>query len=320
MRVAIIGGVTSTQLTLQKLVEHGMTPVRVYGYEPLDTSNVSGYVVLREYAQLRNLPYEGFRKVDEVEKDIVSQDYDIIFVVGLSQLVSEKILSAARIGCVGFHPTKLPLGRGRAPIAWMVVDQCDGAATFFVIGAGTDDGAILIQEPFEVSASDTAKTIEQKLLAAAESALDDWLPRLANGEWDPVPQNSGEATYYGKRTPADGVIDWSKGSAEIERLVRASSDPHPGAFFYFDNEKIIVWEARVEDTLKIKGVEGRVLIVKDDGEYLVQCGAGLIWISNLMGITADRIKVGSKLKIDYAETLVKLQRKVQQLEDRIKKL
>ena len=318
MKIALIGGVTSTRLTLEKLVEHAMAPEQVYGYEPKDTSNVSGYVALEEDSRLHGLEYQSFGNVKEIERDIVDKRFDVIFVVGLSQLVSGDILRSAAVGCVGFHPTKLPAGRGRAPIAWMVLDQCDGAATFFVMGAGADEGPILIQEPFEVTSTDTAKSIEQKLLTAAALALDSWLPRLACGEWDPIPQNPEEATYYGKRTPVDGAIDWSRSSEEIERLVRASGDPHPGAFFYFENNKIIVWKARIENILRIKGVEGRVLLVNDDGEYLIQCGAGLIWISNLVGNNVHRIKVGSQLKIDLAESVAQLQKRVQQLEERIR--
>lgn len=318
MKIALIGGVVSTQLTLEKLIEHNIAPATVYGYEPSDSSRVSGFVSLQKYAESQELGYKGFQRINDLEKEISNQKYDIIFVVGLSQLVSKTILDSAVIGCIGFHPTKLPLGRGRAPMAWMVLDQCDGASTFFVMGEGADDGPILAQEEFEVTGSDTAKSIEKKLLKAGGKALDKWLPKLANGEWNPVPQEERYATYYGRRTPEDGKIVWSKSAVEIDRLVRASSEPHPGAYFYFGNKKVIVWKSKLELNINIKGAEGRVLLKRNDDEFLIQCGSGLLWISELEGITSNEIKVGSKLQIEIEEFVIQLQTKIEELEERVK--
>lgn len=317
MKVALIGGVVSTELALKKLVEHQITPAQIYGFEPVDSSMVSGYVNLTSLCESHNLNYRGFKKINDLENEIANEKYDVIFVVGLSQLVSKTILSSASIGCVGFHPTKLPVGRGRAPIAWLVLDQCEGAATFFVMGEGADDGPILAQREFEVNDSDTAKSVESKLLQAMSLALDEWLPKLSIGEWDPRPQNESEVTYYGRRTPEDGKIEWNQDSLDIDKLVRASSIPHPGAYFYFAGKKVIVWKSRLENSLKIRGVVGRVLLKNEAGEFLVQCGQGLIWVCEIEGMSLADIKVGAKLQLNVEDQLIELQARIRELEEKV---
>lgn len=316
MKVALIGSVTSTEITFNKLVSNELKPAKVYGYEPDDSSLVSAYVNLREHCLIEKVAYEGFKKVNSLESDIINGKYDLVFVVGLSQLVSRKILEAPRLGCVGFHPTKLPRGRGRAPVAWLVLEEQEGAASFFVMGEGADNGPIHIQEPFEVNSFDTATSIEKKSINAISVALDKWLPELKKGHWNPVLQDEALATYFGKRAPSDGVIDWNESAFNIDRLIKSATRPHPGAYTYFENKKVIVWSSEIEQQLKIKGVPGRVL-VKKGNDLLVQSARGCVWLKNIESKNSEQIRVGMKLGTEVQDRIQELMERVEQLENRL---
>ncbi|WP_136415565.1 formyltransferase family protein [Herbaspirillum sp. ST 5-3] len=280
MKLALIGAVNSSLLTLQKLLQHGMAPHRVYGYEPEDVSQVSGYASLRAPSMESGVAYTPFRKINAHEEEIAAAGYDLIFVVGLSQLVSEAIIASARLGCIGFHPTCLPKGRGRAPIAWLVLEESVGASTLFLIDHEADAGPIFRQVPFAILPDDDAGTVEKKALQALATALDEWLPALKRGEWDPVPQDDRLVTEYGRRAPEDGRIDWHRDAQEIDRLVKASTRPHPGAFTFTGARRLFVWQSAIETGLAIKGVVGRILKMTSDRRALVQTGNGLLWIND----------------------------------------
>lgn len=209
-RIVLAGSVISSYTTLKMLVKHEMNVVGVLGFEPRDPGPVSGYVNMKEFCISNNISYYPFKKISSIStrEVLTNLSPDILFVVGLSQLVPAEMLSIARLGNIGFHPTLLPVGRGRAPIAWIILEEKSGAANFFLMGEGTDDGPIFIQKPFSVDSSDNASTIEQKIIGAIELALDEWLPQLKDGIWAPVPQDESMATYYAKRTPEDGWINW----------------------------------------------------------------------------------------------------------------
>lgn len=303
LKVILAGGVRSSLVALSKLHEHGFEIAGVFGFEPNEPTLVSGYVSMEPFCREHGIPYFPFKNINssKVQKTIETIQPDLFFVVGLSQLVASHIMTIPRLGCVGFHPTKLPRGRGRAPIAWLIIEESEGAANFFLMGEGADDGPIFVQKPFSVTENDDATSIEEKILSSIETALDIWLPDLKKGLWNPIEQNHNLATYFGKRGPDDGWIDWSSTAPEINRIIRASTTPHPGAYTFLANRKLTVFKSRVEASLPIKGVVGSVLIVKDS-EVLVQCGDGLVWISGIIAEdgTSVLLRVGQRLGY-YAE-------------------
>lgn len=298
IKVALAGSVTSSFVTLEKLIEHKFEIVVVFGYEPEKTKLISGYRSMKSLCEENNILYVPFLKINEEENEKLLQQLepDVFFVVGLSQLVSAKILSIPKLGCIGFHPTLLPQGRGRAPIAWLLLKEKQGAANFFLMGEGADDGPIFVQEPFAVSDEDDAGIIEHKILKSIGAALDNWLPSLKKGDWNPVPQDDLAATYYGVRTPEDGWINWDLPAFNIDRLIKASAPPHPGAYTFYKEKKLTITNSRIENGIPIRGVIGRVLAVSQAREYLIQCGTGLVWI-NALDTERNEVplRVGQKL-------------------------
>lgn len=294
MRVAVVGGVTSTLLLVDKLAEHGFTDVAVWGYQPTDTKNVSGWVDLSSAAEKYGFNFHSFQKISESESEIQAFSPDVLFVVGLSQLVSSQLLDTPRLGAIGFHPTALPKGRGRAPIAWLVLNESRGAASFFLMREGADDGPIVTQRFFNVDVNNTAKSVEEKILTAEGQALDAFLPDLKNGVLNSIEQDHSLATWTGRRSPEDGWIDWSASVNTICKLVRASSEPHPGAFTFSDNVTVRIWAAALA-TEPMVGVVGRVLAVADDNEFVVQCGDGVLKVTRWEADQDWKPRVGQRL-------------------------
>jgi methionyl-tRNA formyltransferase len=297
-KVALIGSVTSSFATLKKLVEHNWNIVGVFGYEPDNTAKVSGYAKMGEYCGEKNIPYFAFKKINDNSIKLILEGLqpDLVFAVGISQILSEDIIRIAKVGNIGFHPTLLPKGRGRAPIAWLILEEQYGAANFFLITEGVDDGPVFVQKKFEVTPRDNASTIEEKILLSIDTALDEWLPKLKQGLWDPIVQDHEKASYYGKRDQDDGLIDWSETADQIDRLIRASAPPHPGAYSFLKAEKIWIMTSRIEEGINIKGVKGSVLLKKGE-EFLLQTGSGNVWISNIVDRSDQLVylKVGDKL-------------------------
>ena len=291
MRVALIGGVNSSFLCLKKIKEHNLDIVKVYGYKPKNVENVSFYKDLKPFCLKEKIKFQHFNKINDYADEIKDLNLDILFVVGVSQLVDIAIINSAKIGSIGFHPTQLPRGRGRAPVAWLVDELQDGAASFFVLEEEADAGAILQQENFNVNKDDTAKEVEKSFLNAMEIALDKLLPRLIKGWWDPKIQNEKNKSEYGVRKPNDGLISWNQSAKSIERLVKAAAYPHPGAFTFCDSMMVKIKNAFIEEKIKIKGINGRVLKIKEN-KCLVQTGDGIIWLE-IDNFESYKIRVGS---------------------------
>jgi methionyl-tRNA formyltransferase len=314
MKVGLIGGVNSSFVTLQKLVEHNLNITDVFGYKPSLGMIVSGYNDFEKFCFVRSINYHPFTKINDKADLIKNLNFDVLFIVGISQLVNDTIVDSAKIGCVGYHPTMLPEGRGRAPIAWLVYEKKDGAANFFVITDEADAGPIFIQEPFAVTKEDDAQTVEKKLLEATKVALDKWLPTLANGEWDPKPQNELLVTEFGVRKPDDGLIQWAFSADTVINIIRTSAPPHPGAYTFLGNDKVIINKVSEENELRIKGCTGRVLKTKND-RILVQTGDGLVWLSKVE--TAATIRVGDRLGYLPEQEIFELKNEIKQIKEHL---
>ena len=134
-RVILAGAVGSTLHTLQALLKHNIQVVGTAGLDPRKAEGVSGYVDMNQKTEKAGITATTFVNINDESciRWIRSKEPDVLFVVGLSQLVKKELLNVARIGNIGFHPTLLPIGRGRAPLVWVTEDRQAGAATFFVV-------------------------------------------------------------------------------------------------------------------------------------------------------------------------------------------
>lgn len=328
LRIALAGSVSSSRRTLQALLRHQANLVGVLGLSPEVSKSVSGYCRLDDLAQGADIPYVEFQNINHTEaiETIRKWAPDLLFVVGLSQLIKSELLAIPRIGCIGFHPTRLPENRGRAPLAWLILDGSHGAASFFVINDGVDAGPILVQEPFYVSEQDYASDVVAKMESAIDTALDRWLPLLLAGEWKPEVQASALATYNGSRKPEDGLIDWYWSAQLIQTLVRATSHPHPGAHTYVDDHKLTIWRAEIESKTWIRGTVGRIVSADPDKGWLIQTGQGLLWINETEfaptseGAVFPKLRVGMRLGYSSQGEIFSLKQRVKILEQRLLQL
>ena len=325
LRIVLAGSVGSSRLTLQALLRHRANVVGVLELVPDDAAAISGFARLNDVALEAGVPCLGFQNINapEIVAQVREWQPDLLFVVGLSQLVKAELLAAPKLACVGFHPTQLPRGRGRAPVAWLVLDAVPGAANFFVMDEGADSGPTLVQEPFDVSPTDDAASVTTSLEQAIVRALDRWLPKLLAGEWNPQPQDESLATYHGKRAPEDGWIDWSRSAREIHALIRAAGRPHPGAYSYLKDRKLIVWRAELDTTTPFRGVIGRVLLNDPQRGSLIQTGDGLLWLNDVEWGDGDNSKlpklaVGQRLGYVVEDEVSRLKARLAELEKLIK--
>jgi methionyl-tRNA formyltransferase len=313
MKCAVVGGVHSTEVLLTALVCHQVGEVGVWGYEPPHTASVAGWCDLRRLAADHALPFQGFRRVTECDASLRAFAPDILFVVGLSQVVPPSMLTIAVKANVGFHPTALPRGRGRAALAWLILNGEDGAATFFQLCEGVDDGPIFVQEPFVVAEGDDAGDIEARMLRAERVALDRWLPRLAEGDLSAKEQDHCAATWLGCRRPEDGLLNWRSGRDDLLRLVRASTTPYPGAFTYCQSHKIFILRAMASDRHE-RGVPGRILKVYSDGGFEVQTAEAIMHVTQWRCETDWIPRVGALLGYHEQAEIFDLRVRVAELE------
>src|SRR5690606_12718887 len=93
---------------------------------------------------------------------------DMIFSFYYRNLLSEKILAAARLGAYNLHGSLLPKYRGRAPLNWVLVNgERETGVTLHRMVERADAGDILAQERIAIAEDDDAMSLHHKLVACA---------------------------------------------------------------------------------------------------------------------------------------------------------
>lgn len=201
---------------------------------------------------------------------------EMIFSFYYRHLLSDEILQCAQKGAFNLHGSLLPKYRGRAPLNWALVNgERETGVTLHRMVKRADAGNILAQQKVAIDDQDNALTLHRKLTQAAEQLLSDVLPRLRQGEVSEWPQDESQATRVGGRTAEDGRIDWNQPAATIHNLVRAVTDPWPGAFAFAGSVKFIVWKSRVHPQQQQQAKPGTVISKQP---FLIACGEGALEI------------------------------------------
>lgn len=170
---------------------------------------------------------------------------ELIFSFYYRMMIPERILERARLGAFNMHGSLLPRYRGRAPVNWAVLHgEVETGATLHHMVARADAGDIVDQERVPIGPEETAGEVAQKVAAAAGVILERRLDQLRQGRAPRAPQDESQATYFGRRRPEDGCIDWFASAAQTVNLVRAVTRPFPGAFTATAGGRLYVWRAR----------------------------------------------------------------------------
>ncbi|MEI7182439.1 bifunctional UDP-4-amino-4-deoxy-L-arabinose formyltransferase/UDP-glucuronic acid oxidase ArnA [Pectobacterium carotovorum] len=194
---------------------------------------------------------------------------DVIFSFYYRTLLSDDILQLPSFGAFNLHGSLLPRYRGRAPVNWVLVNgETQTGVTLHKMVSRADAGDIVAQSVVAIDDEDTALTLHGKCRTAAAALLAQQLPLIRSREITLTPQDESRASYFGRRTAADGLIDWHNSAREINNLIRAVTEPYPGAFTFLGERKVTIWRARVVKD-KNGGEPGAII---STSPLVVSCG------------------------------------------------
>lgn len=171
---------------------------------------------------------------------------DCIVVAAFGQILPKEVLEIPKLGAVNIHASLLPKYRGASPIQEAVLsgDKESGITTMFM-AEGLDTGDILLQDKVALNPEETAESLFQKLAKLSRRTIVKTLESLQKGELMGIPQKEEEASHTGIIKKKDGFINWNRGAAEIERMVRGYI-PWPNAVSLLPSGKSFkIWKAAV---------------------------------------------------------------------------
>jgi methionyl-tRNA formyltransferase len=204
----------------------------------------------------------------------------VIYSFYYRNLLPEVVIRLAPLGAFNLHGSLLPKYRGRAPVNWMIVNgEREGGATLHHMIARADAGDIVAQSAVEISDDDDALTLYRKIVALGGALIREYHPLIVAGRAPRRAQELKAGSYFGRRRPADGRIDWNWPARHIFNLVRAVTHPYPGAFCEAGGRKLYVWRARIGTGEGSRGAPGTIAGAAEGGAVEVAAGAGSVIVT-----------------------------------------
>ncbi|HXN89017.1 MAG TPA: methionyl-tRNA formyltransferase [Methylocella sp.] len=180
---------------------------------------------LLSFARVRLIEYS----VDSLESDanfrrIKQFKPDIILSLHYRKRITRSILEAARCGGINLHPSLLPKYRGANSIPWAIINgEKQTGITIHWMTENFDEGAILLQESYDISAHDTAFSLFNKSILLGAKHIVSAIDAAVGGEKG-TPQPPG-GSYFSRQLPFDGYVDPRWPESRIERFIRAMYFP-----------------------------------------------------------------------------------------------
>ena len=213
--------------------------------------------------------------------DII-QEYHITGAVALSwkYLLPLTINDFMEDQMIVFHDSLLPKYRGFAPTptAIMCGETRVGVTALYATDQ-VDQGDILLQTELQISDQMYIADIIKAEADIYGSMLETMIEKMESGTLKGSPQNEEDATYSIWRNVNDCHIDWGKSAKEIYNFIRAVGSPYPGAFCFYEQEKIKIVRAEVMPKDMIFSVRdaGKIWSIRDNVPEVI-CGVGMLKI------------------------------------------
>jgi len=231
-------------------LDHEISAIVSLTPEQAEEHGVSGYQSFEDVATREEIPLHVPEQYDlkttEDRSLFEALDADLLIVNGWQRLIPGDILATVTRGALGVHGSAfgLPKGRGRSPMNWSLIEDLDRfLLSVLKLDENVDAGGIVDTVKYDVNEHDDIRTLYFKLVVATTQILDENLDAVLAGTCE-IREQSGTPTYYPKRTPEDGAIDWAVPTREVYNLVRAVTRPYPGAFTSHEGTRIEIWGAQ----------------------------------------------------------------------------
>jgi len=260
---------------LRALLDHGVEVPLVFTHAD-DPAETRWFGSVREFAAGRGLAVATPDTPNLPEWLDIARglEPDFVFSFYYRYMLGADWLRIPAKGALNMHGSLLPKYRGRAPVHWAILrGETETGASLHYMLEKPDAGALVDQQSVPIGENDTALEVSMRVAEAAERVLVRSLPALVAGTAPARPLELAQGSYFGRRRPEDGRIDWRQAARTVHNLVRAVAPPFPGAFTELQGCRLSVLKTRI-DAAPARHPDVAPCLYAAEGSWYVDCVDG----------------------------------------------
>jgi amino acid adenylation domain-containing protein/non-ribosomal peptide synthase protein (TIGR01720 family) len=254
----------------------------------------------RSWAQQRGVRSASYSEANF--SALVTSPFDYLLSIFNLSLLPERITSAARCAAINYHDGPLPRYAGFHAANWAILNgERVHGVTWHLMERVADAGDIVVQRSFAVSATETALSLNGKCYEEGLRGFHELLDAIESGRLQVRRQDLRQRTFHRKSDPfpADGLIQWDRGAAWIDRLVRALTwgpyeNPIATPRFLVEDRVLIVTRCRPAERAR-PAPPGTVTDAGPD-HVLVSCGDTEIEITGLADLFGNAVPAADEVR------------------------
>jgi methionyl-tRNA formyltransferase len=160
---------------------------------------------------------------------------DLFVVVAYGQILSQKLLSIPRLGCINVHASLLPKYRGAAPIQRCLLNgEKETGISIQKMVYQLDAGDVIDEAKMPIPPEMTFGELEQALCDLSKPLLLSVLQKYQSGVPPAQAQEASLVTLAPKIKTEETEIHWDQDADRLHNQVRGLS-PRPGAWCWIEN-------------------------------------------------------------------------------------
>lgn len=259
-RYVFFGSPEFAAIILQKLIDAGLPPLTVICNpdRPVGRKKIITPPPAKLIAKKNNIPVWQPEKLDaEFKSKLANPKLDFTVIAAYSQILKKDVLSIARLGAIGVHPSLLPKYRGATPIQNAILNgETESGITLFLVDEKVDHGPILSASKQSLAEKENYQALHDKLAELGAKLLIQTIPDFFTGKIKPQPQDESKATLTEKFTTQDGYVNLQKDNpVMVERKIRALN-PEPGVWTIYNSKRTKLLEAEITvGQIKLKKIQ-----------------------------------------------------------------
>jgi natural product biosynthesis luciferase-like monooxygenase protein len=226
--------------------------------------------------------------VSAAPRDVLGLEFDWLLSIANLRIIPDDVLAAPRKGAINFHDGPLPRHAGlNAPVWAMLEGEARHGISWHLIQGGVDEGDVLVQRSFDITARDTALTLNTKAYEAAIDSFPALLDQLESGDLQRSRQDLTQRSYHAlsDRPRGGALLDFSRPATELERMVRSLDhgaywNPLSLPKFRANGALWIAREARVTGGEDLPGT----VLEQGEDHLTIACGEHALVLSGLSRI------------------------------------
>ncbi|MDE6918029.1 MAG: hypothetical protein K2P39_14680 [Lachnospiraceae bacterium] len=255
----VVFGVKDTSETIVEFIHNNIRPVDLVitiNSAVLKKNQVSGYKGLSVLTDRYGIPVfeaDSYFLTDEKTRTFMEENtFELAISMGWQRLIPKYVLDKFVYGVYGFHGNSgyLPFGRGRSPLNWSIIlGDTRFNLNLFQYDEKADSPNVFATEMFSITPYDNIRTAQYKNMICSKNLIRKLLTAYQEGTITVRTDSKDFDSWYGKRTAADGKIDFHERTRTIYNLVRGVSEPFPGAFAICRGQTVRIWEVHPFDEM-----------------------------------------------------------------------